>query len=70
MNARIQLFKDRRGHWRWRLLKGTRIIADGAEGYASRGNLNRAIRTFQRLLGEEVPVDDGEEEARPKKKRS
>jgi uncharacterized protein YegP (UPF0339 family) len=43
----FQTYRDSRGDWRWRLVAGNgQIIADSGEGYASRFNVKRAIRTF------------------------
>lgn len=46
------------GAWYWHL-RNTRngnIIADGGEGYASEGNVKRAINAFNKLLKTPVTV--------------
>ena len=44
--ARFEVYRDRRGEWRWRLRsRNGLIIADSAEGYASRRNARRAVAT-------------------------
>lgn len=52
---RLVAYKGRgRQPWRWRLVAGNgRIVADSAEGYASKANLTRAVRRFcaERGLG-------------------
>jgi len=43
--ATLEVYRDKRGGWRWRLVVcNGRIVADGAEGYASRRNAQRAAR--------------------------
>lgn len=37
--------------WYWRLVAGNgKIVADGSEGYASKSNARRAVRTLMREL--------------------
>lgn len=47
--GRIEEYQDKAGQWRWRIRAGNGlIVADGAEGYASRRNVRRAwMATFQ-----------------------
>ena len=41
---RFEVYRDAAGEWRWRLRAGNgRVVADGAEGYASRRNVYRAL---------------------------
>lgn len=43
MKPRFKVYQDKSGQWRWRLLAANnRIIADSAEGYASKRNAERA----------------------------
>lgn len=45
--AHFEIYPDKSGDWRWRLRAANgRIVADSAEGYASKRNVNRAITTF------------------------
>lgn len=45
--AHFEIYPDTSGDWRWRLRAANgRIVADSAEGYASKRNVNRAITTF------------------------
>jgi uncharacterized protein YegP (UPF0339 family) len=47
-NARIELYEDRGGQFRWRLRhRNGHILADSAQGYASRRNVRRAIDRFR-----------------------
>lgn len=42
--AHFEIYPDKSGDWRWRLRAANgRVVADGAEGYASKRNVNRAI---------------------------
>jgi uncharacterized protein YegP (UPF0339 family) len=46
VTAHFELYRDAGGQWRWRLrARNGRIVADSAEGYASRRNARRAIGT-------------------------
>lgn len=46
--AHFEVFKSMiGGGWYWRLVAGnSKCIADGSEGYASKGNAKRAARRF------------------------
>lgn len=40
------IYDDEAGEWRWRLVADNgETVADGAEGYASRANAQRAVET-------------------------
>lgn len=42
--AHFEIYKDKGGEWRWRLrARNGRIVADSAEGYASKRNATRAV---------------------------
>ena len=46
--VRIEVYVDGKGEWRWRAVaRNNRVVADSGEGYASRGNVLRAIRAFK-----------------------
>lgn len=48
MRYRLEIYADAAGQHRWRLVAPNgRIIADGAEGYATRSN---AVRAAQRVV--------------------
>ncbi len=43
----IELYEDRSGQWRWRILaRNGNILADSAEAYSTRSNLRRALRSL------------------------
>lgn len=42
---KFDVYQDATGEWRWRLVaRNGRIVADGAESYASKRNARRAAR--------------------------
>lgn len=54
---KIQVYQDRKGEWRWRLLAlNGRIVADGSEGYANKGDVLDAIEKIQAQIGD-APID-------------
>ena len=56
---KFQVYPDSKGEFRWRLkAKNGRIIADGAEGYKTRANANRALDTVLDTLKTNVPIVD------------
>lgn len=47
----FRVFKDKNGKWRWRLVAANKkIVADSAEGYATKGSVVRAVRRFMRQI--------------------
>ncbi|SER54984.1 amphi-Trp domain-containing protein [Natrinema salaciae] len=47
--SRFEVYEDRAGQWRWRLVHWNgNIVADSGEGYASRSNAERAARSVMR----------------------
>lgn len=52
-DPRFELFVDRAGEWRWRLVASNdEIIADSGEGYASKQGAERGIRSVKRVAPE------------------
>ncbi|ELY71623.1 hypothetical protein C488_16869 [Natrinema pellirubrum DSM 15624] len=48
--SRFEVYEDRGGEWRWRLVHWNgNIVADSGEGYASRSNAERAARSVMRI---------------------
>jgi uncharacterized protein YegP (UPF0339 family) len=48
-HAAFELYEDNAGEWRWRLVHDNgNIIADSSEGYASKGNAKRAMKSVRR----------------------
>lgn len=55
---KFHIYRDTEGDWRWRLVAANgRIIADSAEGYATRFGAVRAARSLVNSVAtlEEVP---------------
>ncbi|WP_254763026.1 amphi-Trp domain-containing protein [Natrinema marinum] len=47
--SRFEVYEDRAGEWRWRLVHWNgNIVGDSGEGYASRSNAERAARSVMR----------------------
>lgn len=47
--SRFEVYEDRAGEWRWRLVHWNgNIVADSGEGYTSRSNARRAARSVMR----------------------
>ncbi|ADJ15201.1 HVO_2922 family protein [Halalkalicoccus jeotgali] len=46
--GRFEVYRDRAGEWRWRLVhRNGNIIADGGEGYSSKRNAIKGLRSVQ-----------------------
>jgi uncharacterized protein len=46
--GRFEVYRDRAGEWRWRLVhRNGNIIADGGEGYSSKQNAIKGLRSVQ-----------------------
>lgn len=46
---RIEIYQDKKGEWRWRMVSSNgRIMADGAEGYSRRINAVRGAERFRK----------------------
>lgn len=41
---KFEVYQDAKGEWRWRFEYNNTIMADSAEGYASKRNAKRALR--------------------------
>lgn len=49
-SPRFDVYQDRKGEWRWRLLAGNgRTVADSGEGYKTKQGVQRAIDMVRRL---------------------
>lgn len=54
----FQLYRDARQEYRWRLrARNSKIIADCGEGYASRSNVARALKSVK-TNASDSPIDD------------
>jgi uncharacterized protein YegP (UPF0339 family) len=58
--ARIVVYQDEAGEWRWRKLGGTQIVADSGEGYASKQGAVKAAEA-EAGLNDSVEVDEPDE---------
>lgn len=57
-DPRFELFVDNAGEWRWRLVASNdEIIADSAEGYASKQGAERGIRSVKRVAANAAIYD-------------
>jgi len=58
MAATFELFTDKAGQWRWRLVHTNgNIIADSGEGYASRQKCKQGIESVKQNAPEAEVVD-------------
>ena len=56
--SRFEVYEDRGGEWRWRLVHWNgNIVADSGEGYSSRSNAKRAARSVMRSAPTATVVD-------------
>jgi uncharacterized protein YegP (UPF0339 family) len=59
-NATFELFEDKGGKWRWRLVHDNgNIIADGGQGYASKQKAKQGLRSVKNNV-RGAPVETGE----------
>lgn len=50
MRQKIELFRDSRGEFRWRLLSSKRVIAVSSEGYSKKAGAKQALKVAVRAL--------------------
>jgi len=51
--ARFQIYKDKKGEYRWRLRSDDdRIVADCSEGYMSKDSCKHVIKLIKQLTGD------------------
>lgn len=43
MKTTVEVYRDRKKEWRWRMLRKGRIVADSAEGYRSHHHCRRSL---------------------------
>jgi len=56
-HAKLEIYRDKRSEWRWRLRASNgRILADSGEGYRRRASMLGGIECARVLLGGDVPV--------------
>ncbi len=58
MAASFEVFKDKKGEFRWRLRhQNGNIIADSGEGYSAKADCINGINSVKKMA-ESVPVED------------
>jgi uncharacterized protein YegP (UPF0339 family) len=50
LRQKIELYKDRKGEFRWRLLSSKRIIACSGEGYSKKSGAKQGIKSVVKAL--------------------
>ncbi len=57
--AKIEIYRDARRKWRWRLRASNgRITATGGEGYCRKTAVLRAVRRVQAAMGGDPPPEE------------
>lgn len=60
MTARFELYRDRAGEFRWRLVHANgHVIADSGQGYASKQKAMQGIRSVERNAPDARIVEPG-----------
>jgi len=55
--AKLEIYRDGRREWRWRLRASNgRIVADSGEGYCRRASVRKAVERVRSILTGEVPI--------------
>ncbi len=55
--AKLEIYRDARREWRWRLKASNgRIMADSGEGYRRRASVYEAIGRVKSILTSDLPV--------------
>jgi len=55
--AKLEIYRDGRREWRWRLRASNgRIVADSSEGYRRRASVRKAVGRVRSILSGDVPV--------------
>ena len=55
---RFEVYRDKAGEYRWRLLSSNRqVVADSGEGYTRREDAHRAIGSLLKGINDVVIVD-------------
>ncbi len=50
MRRKFELFKDRKGEFRWRLISTKKVIATSGEGYSKKAGARQGIRAVVKAL--------------------
>ena len=55
--AKLQIYRDAKREWRWRLRASNgRIVADSGEGYRRRAAVYEAVKRVRFILAGDLPV--------------
>ena len=55
--AKLEIYRDGRREWRWRLRASNgRIVADSGEGYRRRASVRKAVDRVRSILSGDVPI--------------
>ena len=55
--AKLEIYRDARSEWRWRLRASNgRIVADSGEGYCRHASVRKAVERVRSILADDVPV--------------
>ena len=55
--AKLEIYRDAKREWRWRLRASNgRIVADSGEGYRRRAAVYEAVKRVRSILAGDVPV--------------
>lgn len=50
MGRKFELFKDRKGEFRWRLISSQKVIATSGEGYSKKAGARQGIRAVVKAV--------------------
>lgn len=57
----IEIYKDKKGDWRWRLLaKNKRVLADSAEGYKRKASMFKILNKIELGNWDYIDKETGE----------
>lgn len=58
MRRKFELFKDRKGEFRWRLISSQKVIATSGEGYSKKAGARQGIRAvIKAITGDKTECD-------------
>jgi uncharacterized protein YegP (UPF0339 family) len=50
MRKKIELYEDKKGEYRWRLISSGRVIAESGEGYTKKSSAKAAVKSVVRAI--------------------
>lgn len=50
MRKKIELYEDKKGEYRWRLISSGRIIAESGEGYTKKASAKAAVKSVVKAI--------------------